>query len=440
MPAPPPPPPMAPAAPPPPSFNVKPSKSNGNERNALLKDIRSGAKLKKAVTNDRSAPVIGNSKPSNGAAHNLPVIPIGGMKNGTGPASPVGPSRNGSAPVTPMGGAKMFTTLQQELSRKMASVHASSSSSSINPQESRTDAKTFDNIQTELRKQLANNDARNRGPPPPTPMRTILPDQTLQKETSTTNGFHASQLSLNSFPSAPANESMLYRKAKSNANLHNIESNNDNNNGAPCRPNKPAINHGKPNLAPKPPILNGKPNTLHLKTGKSVTRTHSLKSPRSPSPDSPGANSKNKFGTVRNMFTVYNNNNNNNNNDGSAPVARTRPIISTRPTAPPPSIPVPNHPSSSQSPTPKFNKPNHAPPPPPPSQAPPPPPPHSKISMNKTAPGSNPPSPPPRGSSMRQNMVKSSSLEEKFKSNFHTPDEFPSPPPFRNVIKLYNFR
>lgn len=60
MPAPPPPPPpMAPAAPPPPSFNIKPSKSSGTERNALLKDIRSGARLKKAVTNDRSAPIVG---------------------------------------------------------------------------------------------------------------------------------------------------------------------------------------------------------------------------------------------------------------------------------------------------------------------------------------------------------------------------------------------
>lgn len=56
MPAPPPPPPMAPAAPPPPLFKM--SKSDTNERDALLKSIRKGAKLKKTVTNDRSAPLV----------------------------------------------------------------------------------------------------------------------------------------------------------------------------------------------------------------------------------------------------------------------------------------------------------------------------------------------------------------------------------------------
>lgn len=63
MPAPPPPPPMAPAAPPPPLFKAPKNSGGGgaNERDALLKSIRKGAKLKKAVTNDRSAPVIAGS-------------------------------------------------------------------------------------------------------------------------------------------------------------------------------------------------------------------------------------------------------------------------------------------------------------------------------------------------------------------------------------------
>jgi WAS/WASL-interacting protein len=51
MPGPPPPPP-----PPPPSASAPPPPSAG--RNALLDDIQKGRKLKKAVTNDRSAPVI----------------------------------------------------------------------------------------------------------------------------------------------------------------------------------------------------------------------------------------------------------------------------------------------------------------------------------------------------------------------------------------------
>ena len=64
MPPPPPPPPPPPAAPPPPAFSAasveKPSlsKKEQKDRGALLGDIHKGMKLKKAVTNDRSAPII----------------------------------------------------------------------------------------------------------------------------------------------------------------------------------------------------------------------------------------------------------------------------------------------------------------------------------------------------------------------------------------------
>lgn len=63
MPGPPPPPPAAPppmCPPPPPAFTPSPSKSAGDSRGALLQSIRQGAKLKKTVTNDRSAPVVGS--------------------------------------------------------------------------------------------------------------------------------------------------------------------------------------------------------------------------------------------------------------------------------------------------------------------------------------------------------------------------------------------
>lgn len=62
MPPPPPPPPPPPGGPPPPPppppVATMPSPGNFKARGALLNDIAKGAKLKKAVTNDRSAPVM----------------------------------------------------------------------------------------------------------------------------------------------------------------------------------------------------------------------------------------------------------------------------------------------------------------------------------------------------------------------------------------------
>ena len=56
---PPPPAPPPPGPPPAPSGPVKPP-SGGKDRGALLGDIHKGMKLKKTVTNDRSAPVVGS--------------------------------------------------------------------------------------------------------------------------------------------------------------------------------------------------------------------------------------------------------------------------------------------------------------------------------------------------------------------------------------------
>lgn len=58
----PPPPPPPPNAPPPPAVQSGPVKppSGGKSRGALLSDIHKGARLKKTVTNDRSAPVVGS--------------------------------------------------------------------------------------------------------------------------------------------------------------------------------------------------------------------------------------------------------------------------------------------------------------------------------------------------------------------------------------------
>lgn len=57
MPGPPPPPPPGMMPPPPPMSLPKAAKPD--DRAALLKSIQKGTKLKKTVTNDRSAPLIG---------------------------------------------------------------------------------------------------------------------------------------------------------------------------------------------------------------------------------------------------------------------------------------------------------------------------------------------------------------------------------------------
>ncbi|CAH1156124.1 unnamed protein product [Phaedon cochleariae] len=412
-PPPPPPPPMGSSGPPP---IFKPPK-NSNDRDALLKSIQKGAKLKKAVTNDKSAPMIaGASKNSTSARNN--------SSNNS-----ISPNMSSNNVVSPM--------------------------------------KNFGSIQMELKKQLANvNENRNRGPPPPAPNRNgsaVLntPRQPFLHKENAPNGVHLSQLAPNSNSNMMINSSTLHRKAKSNANLSTLQINEDNRNG--FQHNKLVVNHGKPNLAPKPPVMNGKPSNLHPRNGKPVSRAHSLKTPRSPSPQSPEDIPASKFGTVRHMSSVISQSLAN----ASVQNSRSRPALNGRPSAPPPSIPTqppppppaPFHqPPPSQPhppPPPKLGAvkhPSHAPPPPPPvasiPQAPshaPPPPPHKTQTIRPPAvpPMSNnlnPPPPPPRHSSMRDaaSVTMTISLDEKYKNMFKPPNQFPQPPPYRNVIKIYN--
>lgn len=202
-----------------------------------------------------------------------------------------------------------------------------------------------------------------------------------------------------------------HRKANSNVNLStprdNVDSTQNNN-----LPTKPTVSHGKPNLAPKPPAFNGTksdfvyecfdnlfkfkgkpvaPPKKLIINGKAVSRAQSMRSPRTPSPQSPDNNNANyptKFGTVRNLSSVLNQTlGQSMGNLNQKP----RPALNGRPSAPPPSIPqqsIPPPPS-------KTVKPLHAPPPPPsgplpqPPQHAPPPPPH------RTAPPPQPSRAPP---------------------------------------------
>uniref|UniRef100_A0A0L8H5D3 WH2 domain-containing protein n=1 Tax=Octopus bimaculoides TaxID=37653 RepID=A0A0L8H5D3_OCTBM len=71
MSAPPPPPP--PCAPPPMKLGSKKQASNTSkpvDRNVFLGEIHKGTRLRKAVTNDRSAPAVGNKKASPASKYN----------------------------------------------------------------------------------------------------------------------------------------------------------------------------------------------------------------------------------------------------------------------------------------------------------------------------------------------------------------------------------
>lgn len=113
---PPPPPPGPPRPPPAPSGGPKLNSGGPPDRSALLKSIQQGKNLRKAVTNDRSAPQLGgktannnndvnsNNRSNNGSSQNQPAprLPgIGGLfSEGFPKLKPTGGSSNkGEVPL-----------------------------------------------------------------------------------------------------------------------------------------------------------------------------------------------------------------------------------------------------------------------------------------------------------------------------------------------------
>ncbi|KAF5283160.1 hypothetical protein FQR65_LT02672 [Abscondita terminalis] len=444
MPGPPPPPPAAPpACPPPPVFT--PAKASGDPRGALLKSIRQGTQLKKAVTNDRSAPAISGSK----------------SNNNNNSSKPTPSFTNSSTPVSNGLGLGLFAGGMPKLrpTGKLDDVQYDSrrnNSNSINTRKSPSRLELGSNfgnvhneVQSALKKQMATDSNRNRGPPPPAPVRNISQStENIQNSgklnyhmrNGSSNGFHVNTSTLHkpiskspsplptptspqplpNFNSLHANVGTLHRKANSSANLTVFDSP-EITSSLPSRPSS-----RKPNLAPKPPnVVNGKPAAPPKRHSNgrqfSINRSVSVRNPRSPSPQSPDdVNYPNKFGTVRNLTSALDK------SLGANMIPRVRPTLNGRPTAPPPSIPPQHVPPPPPSKSLTVKPPNHAPPPPP----------TVPVVNNLAA-----PPPPPRHSSMKDvTTVRRSvvDLDQKFKNDFHTIDQFPRPNPYRNVPKYYS--
>ncbi|BET03390.1 Hypothetical protein NTJ_16208 [Nesidiocoris tenuis] len=371
------PPPPPPPGPPPPPVGGPPPAVDPKGRDLLLQSIRGGTKLKKTVTRDRSAPIISGkaTNSGNGGSSAADSQPSGGGGGRVGIMS-------GSATIARTNGlAGLFADGMPKLKPTGISIGKASQSSSLTslPTANSSSLHGGGSVTNLTRKPI---DSKTRGPPPqppPTAQKPVLP--TSVSDTTLTN-----------------NVPGTHTRSQSTVSLPNGK-----------------IRTGKPTLMPKPPAPAPPPPGPPASKRGGVSRAHSMRAPASPPilPQGPGGP----------VFPL-----------SSDPLGRspgflhasTDSLVRTGPRHRPPLRP----PATRPPPPPKQAVP---PPPGQPPPAPPPPPPHRAA---PPLPVGQPPPPPVRGSSMRNGSA--SDFELRFASKFHKSNDFPPPPAFLNVQKIYN--
>ncbi|XP_046390535.1 WAS/WASL-interacting protein family member 1-like isoform X2 [Ischnura elegans] len=464
------PPPPPPGPPPPPSFSLnskeapKPSGGGPDGRDLLLHSIRQGAKLKKTVTNDRSAPLVSGKSAAPTAAPSARSYANNGnneVKSNGVPAGGLGGLFAGGMPkLKPTG-------------RAIGGVSPATSSSSSSSCSSGSDHVSPTIPQSETGRRGFPADIKNRGPPPQPPPSSQKPN-----------------ISSSASDSTLSNSSPMTATKKT---------------GNPPLPSKPPVSsYGKPNVAPKPPGAprppppSAKPSPPPKSPGNShpppslpsrppsVTRAQSMRAPRSPGPlpspelgDFRGPRFQSQdalhhmssaapppppapsFPPPPRTATLPSNLNGLQQANGGVlhakgaappPPPSCPPAASlghrTAPAPPQYARPSPlRAPLTRPPPPPRSVNPPLCPPPPPPTSAPPPPP-HrtnpapppkqAKLPVNAPqAPSGAPPPPPVRNSSMRNGSQSAADFEARYAEYFHSVKDFPLPERYTNCVKVY---